>query len=66
MGQIEIEQHHHAGLGIEAGQGDDAHPDGDRGVVAEQIEEPEGADQGEGHGQKDDRRLDQALGVDDR
>ena len=63
VGQIEIEQHHHPGLGIEAGQGDDPDPDGDRGVVAEQVEKPEGADQGEGHGEKDDAGLDQTLGV---
>ena len=63
MSQIEVEKHDHARLRIEPGQGDDADPDGDAHVVAEQIEEPEGADQGKRHGQENDGRLDDGLSV---
>ena len=41
---IEIEQHHDAGLGIEAGERDQTDPDCDAHIVAEQVEKPEGAD----------------------
>jgi len=43
------EEHEDAGLGVEARQGDDAHPDGQRHVVAQQVDEPERPDQAEGH-----------------
>ena len=55
-GVIEVEQHHDAGFGIETRQRDESDPDGDAHVVAEQVEEPERADQRKRHGEQDDRR----------
>ena len=40
-GMIEIEVHHDARFGVEAGERDEADPHGDAHVVAEQVEEPE-------------------------
>ena len=51
---IEVEQHDDAGLGIESGERDESDPDGDAHVVAEQVEEPERADQRERHGEQHD------------
>ena len=47
VGQVEEQQHEDAGLGVEAEQRDHAHPGRDRHVVAEQVEEPDGADRRE-------------------
>ncbi len=60
---IEVEQHHDAGLGIEAGERDEADPHGDAHVVAEQVEQPERADQRERHRQQHDERLRDAICV---
>ena len=57
IGKIKIEEHHHARLRIEAGKGDDAHPDGNAHIVIEQIQEPEGTDQRKRHGKQNDDRL---------
>jgi len=57
IGEVEIEEHHHARLRIEAGKGDDADPHGDAHVIIEKIKKPERPDEGKGNGKKDDRRL---------
>ena len=44
-GMIEIEQHDHAGLGVDSGESDESNPDRDAHVVTEQPEEPERADE---------------------
>src|SRR6266545_3265901 len=54
---VEIEQHEDAGLRVDAHQCDQADPDADAHVVAEQIEQPHSADGGERHGQEDDEGL---------
>ena len=56
VGQIEVEEHEDAGFRVHAEQGDQPHPDPDAHVVAEQVEEPDGADRGKGHRQQDDAR----------
>ena len=63
IGEIEVEQHHHPGFRVQPGQGDHPHPHRHRGVVSQEIEEPEGPDQGEGHREKDDGGLGQRAGV---
>jgi hypothetical protein len=45
VGEIEEQQHEHAGLGVEAHERDHADPHRDRHVVAERVEQPHGADQ---------------------
>ena len=40
ISQIEIKQHHHAGLGIESRQGNDTHPHGDAQIVVAQVDRP--------------------------
>ena len=60
---IEIDQHHDAGLGGDAGQRDEAHGDGDRQVEAEPPHEPQPADQREGQRQHDDERFGQPAEV---
>ncbi len=42
-GMVEVEQHYHAGLGIQAGQRDHAHPHCQTHVVTEQINTPDRA-----------------------
>ena len=59
---IEIDQHHHAGLGGDAGQRDEAHGDGHAHVEAHPPHEPQPADQREGQRQHDDQRLGDAAG----
>ena len=49
---IEVEEHDDAGLGVEAGQRDDPHPDRGAEIVAEQIQQPERADERERHRQQ--------------
>ena len=61
VGEVEVEQHDDAGLGVETGEGDDADPHGDAQVVAEQVEQPERADERERHGEHDDGGLDAAT-----
>ena len=63
VGQVEVEQHDDAGLGVQAGQGDDADPDGDAQVVVQQVKDANGADQRERHGEHDDGGLDDRAGV---
>ena len=57
VSDVEIEQHEHARLGVNAHQRDQADPDADAHVVAEQIQQPDGADRREGHRQEDDEGL---------
>src|SRR6266542_38664 len=57
IGNVEIEQHEHAGFRVDAHQRDQADPYADAHVVAEQIEQPHGADRRERHGQEDDEGL---------
>jgi hypothetical protein len=60
---VEIDQHHHAGLGGDAGQRDEADRDRDAHVVVEQPHQPDAADQRERHRQHHDQRLGQAPEV---
>src|SRR5438105_4349387 len=53
-GVIEVQQHDDAGFGVEAGESNEANPDGDTHVIAEEVEKPERADQREGDGEKND------------
>ena len=62
-GEVEVEEHEDAGLGVDAEERDQAHPDRDAHVVAERPEEPDGAHGREGHGQQDDHRLRDRGGV---
>ena len=59
VGEVEIQQHEDAGLGVDAEQRDQPDPDGDAHVVAEQVQVPDGADGRERHRQQHDRRLHQ-------
>ena len=55
-----------SGLGefsFHAEQSDQPHPLADAQVIAQQVEEPDGADGGEGHGEQDDGRLRERAGV---
>ena len=54
---LQIEQHDHAELRRHAGQRDEAHGAGDRHVVAEQLQQPEAADQRERQRGHDQQRL---------
>ena len=45
--EVEVQQHEDAGLGVDAQQRDEADPDADAHVVAERVEQPDGADGGE-------------------
>ena len=49
---IEINEHDHAGLGINTGQGDQADGHRHAELVSAQIEQPERADEGKRHGKK--------------
>ena len=60
---VEIDQHHHAGLGGDAGERDEADRDGDRQVEAEPPHQPQAADQRERHRQHDDQGLGHAAEV---
>ena len=42
-GDVEIEEHEDAGLGVDTQERNEPHPDGDARVVAKEIEEPNGA-----------------------
>ena len=57
VGEVEVQEHEDAGLGVESQQGDQADPDADRDVVAEGVEQPDRADRGKGHGEQHDERL---------
>src|ERR1035441_6714221 len=50
--QFQVEQHEHSRLGIDAHQRDQPHPYADAHVVAQQVEQPDGADPRERHGQQ--------------
>ena len=63
VGQVQVQEHEDPGLGVHPQQGDQADPDPDAHVVAEQVEEPDGADRGERHGQGDDAGLRHRPGV---
>ena len=55
--EVEIEQHHRAGLRIEAGERDHPHPDRNAQVVVQQPHQPHRSDQRERHGEHHDRGL---------
>lgn len=61
-GVVEVEEHDHAGLGVEAGEGDDADDGCEGEVVAEEVHEPEGADEAKRDGEHDHRHAEPALG----
>ena len=61
VGEVEIEQHEDAGLGVHAHQRDQPHPHADAHVVAEQVQQPDRADGRERHRQQDDQRLRRAT-----
>src|SRR5437660_8979372 len=48
---VEVKEHDNAGFGIEAGKGNETDPDSHAEIVAEEIEQPERADEGEGDGE---------------
>ena len=54
---IEIDQHHDAGFGGNAGKRDETDGDGDREIEAEPPHQPEAADQRERHREHDDQGL---------
>src|SRR5439155_26395494 len=56
-GEVEVEEHEDAGLGVDTQERNQPHPDGDARVVAEEIEEPDGAHRRERHDEKNDHRL---------
>ena len=58
---LEVKQHHHAEFGRNAGQCDEADTGGDRLLVAQQVEEPDPAGQGEGQGRHDQQGLVEAA-----
>ena len=60
---VEIDQHHDAGLGGDAGERDEADGDRDREVEAEPPHQPEAADQRERHRQHDDQGLGHAAEI---
>ena len=59
VGDIQVEEHQDPGLGVQAGQGQHAHDHADAEVVAQEIEQPDGPQQGKGHRQHDDAHLDE-------
>ena len=63
VGEVEVEEHDDAGLGIEPGERDDADPYGHAEVVTEEVDRPERADERERNRQKDDRGFDRGLRV---
>src|ERR1019366_8108579 len=63
VSQVQIEQHEHAGLGIDTQQRDQTDPHPDSHVVAEKVQEPDGAHSGERYGQDDDQGLGHGLRV---
>ena len=60
---IEVEQHDHAGLGIEARERNEADPHGHAQVIAEQVEHPKCTYQRERNGEQHDNRLRDGLRV---
>ncbi len=60
-GVVEVEQHDHAGLRRDAGEGDEPDGDRDREVVIQQPYHPDAADQREGQGKHDDQHLGDAA-----
>ncbi len=62
-GMVQVEKHDDPRLGVQAGQGYQPHPDGDAQVVVEQVQEPEGPDEGERHRKQYDRRPRRRLRV---
>ncbi len=60
---VEEQQHEHARLRVEAEQGDHADPRGDRDVVVQQVEQPDGADGRERHRRHHEHRLERRLRV---
>src|SRR6266436_2550250 len=51
-GMIKVKEHDDAGLRIETGQSNETDPNSHTQIVAEQVQEPEGADEGEGDRQE--------------
>ena len=63
IGKIQIEEHEDPGLGIDAEERNQADPDPDTHVVAEQIEKPDRADGGKRHREQDDQGLHHRAGI---
>ncbi len=63
IGHVQIEQHKHAGLGIDAEQRNQADPDRNAHVVIERIQQPDGAHGREGHSQKHNHGFDEGARV---
>src|SRR6267378_725915 len=57
QGMVEIDQHHHAGFGGDAGKRDEADDDGHRKIEAEPPHQPNASDQGERQREHDDHRV---------
>ena len=60
---VEIDEHHDAGLGGDAGERDEADGNGDAHIVAEPPHEPGAADERKGHREHDDERLGEAAEI---
>src|SRR5262249_9099058 len=60
---IEVEQHDDAGFSVESRQSDDANPDGRAEIVAQDVEQPECADERERNCHKDDSGFDSRARV---
>ena len=63
VGEVEVKQHDHTGLGVQSRQGDDANPHRDTHIVAEPPDRRERAHQRKGNGQHHDCGLDGRAGV---
>src|SRR6267142_4481229 len=60
---VEIDQHHYAGFGGDAGKRDEADDDGHRKIEAEPPHQPNASDQGEGQREHDDHRVSERAEV---
>src|SRR5215471_4717651 len=58
ISKVQVQEHDDAGFGVEAGQSDDADPNGDAEVVIQESEDADRSDEREGNGEHDDRGFD--------
>jgi hypothetical protein len=60
---LQVQEHDHAGFGVQSRQGDQSHPHRDRDLEIRQIQEPERSHQRERHREHHDRDPREGLGV---
>ena len=63
IGELKVEKHDHARFRIKTGKGNNTYPNSDAHVVIEEVEEPEGPDQGERNSEQDDNGFENRLRV---